>query len=649
MYKKSILQPILFGFLTIFLIASCDKDFNELGTDIVGDDHYGFLENNTVTIKAFNQKLGAVASNDLPINPLGFYTNPAFGRTQANFVTQLEMVSVNPKFNNTDNELFQDPPTIDSVIMEVPYFKTILKTERIDNVLHTTYNLDSIYGPNNVTTGIAESQFKLEVFHNKYFLRSLDPNLSLSESQAFYTDEDMTFDINKGVQLNDAPQADIPAEGIYNADGHENNFFFFDKREHKTKVLNNDGVDTKPRTVPSMRLHLNKAFFNDKILNAPAGQLLNNDVLKNHLRGLYFKVTGTADGNMAMINFKGGKITMYYKEDLKKTETVRNPDGTTTNVVTYTRPSKTFALNLGGKSVSLLKNSQENIDYVNAVATTDEASKLYLKGGEGAISIIDLFGSTDNYRYVLRKDGSGNPIDENDKLIPLNANGNPKTGFFLTYARVNTPNGVSDELDELKYPAIDPDVPTGYHSTKNRWMINEASLTFYIDNQKNSPTNSIMPMDDPSAFEPNRIFLYDLTHKKVLLDYTYDFTTNGLYPKFNKGVFGGILVDENGKLQNQREEGTGIYKYKGAKYKVRITNYVRNLIKNDSTNVRLGLAVTENINSVGFSKLKTPNSNTTVAPTMSVMNPLGTILYGTHPSVPADKRLKLQIYYTKPN
>jgi hypothetical protein len=82
---------------------------------------------------------------------------------------------------------------------------------------------------------------------------------------------------------------------------------------------------------------------------------------------------------------------------------------------------------------------------------------------------------------------------------------------------------------------------------------------------------------------------------------------------------------------------------------VRITNHLRNLINNDSTNVRLGLAVTESINNVAFSKLKTPNTNAVSAPSMSVANPLGTILYGSHPSVPEEKRLKIQIYYTKPD
>jgi hypothetical protein len=31
------------------------------------------------------------------------------------------------------------------------------------------------------------------------------------------------------------------------------------------------------------------------------------------------------------------------------------------------------------------------------------------------------------------------------------------------------------------------------------------------------------------------------------------------------------------------------------------------------------------------------------------MNPLGTIIYGSKATVPENKRLKLEIYYTKPN
>jgi hypothetical protein len=48
-------------------------------------------------------------------------------------------------------------------------------------------------------------------------------------------------------------------------------------------------------------------------------------------------------------------------------------------------------------------------------------------------------------------------------------------------------------------------------------------------------------------------------------------------------------------------------------------------------------------------KLKTANPFSSKVAKASVMNPLGTVLYGSHPSVPEDKKIKLQIFYTKPN
>ncbi len=553
MLKKSLVQYVLFGLITVSIFTSCDKGYNELGTNIVGDDHFGFERYTGATVKSYNQKLGPVASNNLPINPLGFYYNPAFGTTQANFVTQVEMTTTSPTFNNTDPEEYDVNPTVlDSVVLDIPYFKTLKNT---DNEGLKTYELDSIYG-------VDESKFKLSIYQSNYFLRDLDPDQSLGETQLFYTDKDAEINNNKiPVLLNDLPTSDTR-----NSDGHENAQFYFDKREHKTTAPNETagGEDVVTRTPPSMRLHLNKTVFSNLILTAPSGQLSNNSVFKNYFRGLYFKVENGNPGNMANINFRGGKITLYYNEDKKST----NAEG----AVTYSRENKTFTLNLTGNTVSLLDNSNENTDYLTATNnTTDESSKIYLKGGQGSMAVIDIFG----------------PDVDN--------------------------NGTADEVEAIK---------------ANGWLINEANLIFYVD--KNA-------MSDSRTIEPNRIFLYDLTNKKVLADYIYDFTSNSANPKLNKSIFGGIIQKED--VDNGR----------GLKYKIRITNHVRNLIKNDSTNVRLGLSVTESINNIGLSKLKTPNSYSTSAPTMSLASPLGTILYGSSPVVPDDKRLKLEIYYTKPD
>ena len=86
-------------------------------------------------------------------------------------------------------------------------------------------------------------------------------------------------------------------------------------------------------------------------------------------------------------------------------------------------------------------------------------------------------------------------------------------------------------------------------------------------------------------------------------------------------------------------------------YKIRITNHIRNLLKyQDSTNVRLGLVVTEDLKLNGNKRLKTPLTTlgTSYVPWGSVVNPFGTVLFGSSENVPADKRLKLNIYFTKP-
>jgi len=608
MKNKPFYLLALFLGITTLIFTACDKDFNELGSDIVDDENFGFDVDSTLTVKAYNQKLGPIASNNLPINALGFYENPAFGTTQANFVTQVELSSVNPVFNNSNPDLYVDLPVVDSVILDVPYFKT-LKTTSSDN---NSYRLDSIFGVtpyDKDTPSTNNSKFKLSVFQSGYYLRDLDPGQSLAEQQLFYTDQNTL--INDNIEpglLNNAPlTSPLPGtEGTQNADGRENEQFYFDKREHKLTTYESDGVTKKyTRFAPSMRLHLNPAIFNSKILNAPAGKLSDNSTFKNYFRGIYFKVENGNPGNMAMINFKAGKITIYYKEDKL---TKDNPVTTEVNEYKLERISKSYALNFSGNTISLLNNLNENSDYTDAINSTSEASRLYLKGGEGSVAIIDLFGSTDLKGYTLNT-----AFNENLPVSLTNSK----------YIENNTPNGISDEIDKIKV---------------NGWLINEANLTFYIDKMAMSNFSPATPSAQP--IEPTRIFLFDLNNKKVLADYIFDFTTNSLFPKYNKFIHDGIIQTEN------VADGRGA---RGKRYRVRITNFVRNLINNDSTNVRLGLSVTENINTIGFAKLKTPNANLSSAPIMSVQSPAGTILYGTSPVVPDGKRLKLKIYYTKPN
>jgi hypothetical protein len=177
------------------------------------------------------------------------------------------------------------------------------------------------------------------------------------------------------------------------------------------------------------------------------------------------------------------------------------------------------------------------------------------------------------------------------------------------------PNGISDQLDDLRFPA-----------DGKKLLVNEANLVFHIDAAAMA-----------SSVEPQRIYLYDFTNNRVMFDYAVDDTDNTFDAKKGKVIYGGQLV-KNATTK------------RGASYKIRITNHLRNLINNkDSTNVKLGLVVTEDIIKSTSYKVKSANSFVREVPVGSVMNPLGTILFGGNSSVPADKRLKLEIYFTKPN
>ena len=163
---------------SLFLFSSCDQDFNEMGSGIVDDNHFAFLPDTTSTISAYSQSSGVVQSNNLPINSLGIYKDPVFGKVKSNFVTQLELETVNPVFLTANN------PVLDSVVLTIPYFST----KKTDSNNISTYTLDSIKGT---------SAINLKVYESGYVLNSLDPTDNFQSQQNYYTDQTVDFDSKK--------------------------------------------------------------------------------------------------------------------------------------------------------------------------------------------------------------------------------------------------------------------------------------------------------------------------------------------------------------------------------------------------------------------------------------------------------------------
>jgi hypothetical protein len=528
MYNISFFKKMLV-LASIALLYSCDKDYNVIGGDLIGDNHFD-LSKYTSNVIAYNQKTGPVQSNNLAVNALGIYDNPAFGKTTANFATQLVLATPDPEIGAN--------PVIDSVYLSVPYFTDPSKTKPNANGGYI-YELDSIYGA-------IDAKIKLSVFESGYFMRDLDPLGGFQEKQKYFTDQNADFDGRKiGNRLND------------DANAAQNDAFFFDSAQHVETTTDAAGKITKTYVAPGMRLKLNKGFFDSKIIHAASGKLATNDIFKDYFRGLYFRVenSGSSAGSQAMMNFAKGTITIKYKEDLASTTAGGAP----------TRVDKSIILNMTGNSVSLLEQTNTNALYANATTspnTVDGDEKLYLKGGEGSLAVLDLFST-------------------------------------------------AGELENIR---------------SNNWLINEANLVFHID--ASTMANS---------HEPQRIYLYDLTNNKSIVDYDIDGTT-GTNSKNGKTVFGGVI--------NKQAIANG----RGLTYKIRITHQIRNLIKDaKAVNLKLGVVVTEDIGISDFYKLKNTTGFPLQVPRASVMNPLGTVLYGSKSTAPEDKRLKLEIFYTKPN
>ena len=567
MQNKSIYK-LLFLVGVIAFFTACDKDFNEIGSDVIGDDHFGLIKNDSQTVLAYNSATGQVETSNQPINSLGYYNNPFFGKTKASVVSQVLL--------DTVNQTIGANPTVTKVELSLPYFSRLISRDATSG--DSTYELDSIQGFSIVNDKKVFNKIKLSVYENNYTLRDLDASLNFLDVQRYYSGETSVFDAYKNpARLNDDTNLA------------QNDEFIYSSAEIKTYKTVDGAQVVDTRSAPGMRLKLRNDFFQDKLFGAgAAGKLFNNSVFKDYFRGLYFKVDASSaspnQGSMSLLNFKQGKIIVTYTINV-----------TSSTGVVSTKERK-FAISLGGNSVNLLENDYST-GYTSALASNSNAAtgayNLFPKGGEGSMSIIKLFGDQDVRGY--------------------SSTGTPTVG----------PNGIPDELDDLRNP-----------SDGKKLLVNEANLTFYIDKDKMT-----------GAAEPNRIYLYDLNNHRPIIDYYTDYSVSQ-NSKNNKFVFGGLI---------EKDAATSAYNKRGIKYKIRLTNHMINLISKDSTNVRLGLVVTETIGvaSNGMLRGAVPVANPfNKYPSAAIYNPLGTILFGNN--IPATdpnyaKRLKLEIYYTKPN
>src|SRR5690606_28835766 len=146
-----------------------------------------------------------------------------------------------------------------------------------------------------------------------------------------------------------------------------------------------DGESLEERLSPRLYVELDSAFFAQKILTQEGtDNLLNNNNFREYFRGLYFKTEAVAgsSGNYFLFNLEEASIEMRY---------TFLPDGSEDETQ---RDTASLSFGFNGIRVNTIntdipQNIEATLDNPN---TTLGEENLYLKGGDGAVAIIDLFG-----------------------------------------------------------------------------------------------------------------------------------------------------------------------------------------------------------------------------------------------------------------
>ena len=540
-FKKTLTGGLVVLLMILGFVA-CDDDFSTVGDEIIENNNFTTALFADSQVRAYNKRLGPVQANGLPVYQLGKNVDPVYGTTFSSLTIQASLISgtENPEFGDKTQEEedadltdTEEMETVTEVWLNIPYFSS----SSVNDDGETEVEVDSLYGN-------ATQPFTLRVQELTYFLRAFDEE---GDPQIFFTNED--FSTRVGQTLFEDTAYEIDQEQVEVVETDINGATVFDE----------DGNPVIEQTLsPRIRVKLDKDFFQERIIDNEGSILLsNNNVFRAEevFRGLHI----TADNTEALmlLDIENANIEINYVYQKVNTQGNTDPSDDTAE------PEKA-SFNLSLSTANIL-NTFNTPTFTQDVTANE--NNLFLKGGEGSMTVIELFGPD------------------------------------------NDGNGVADQLEEIR---------------ENGWIINDANLVFYV--------NTDIQVD--GAVDPQRIYLYNMRDNIPLQDYTVDMTVNPTAPSLSKAVHGGILeLDDNDKPW---------------RYKIRLTEHLNNVIRNDSTNIDLGLVASSDIRVFQNGELETGTLEEEFVPVISIVNPFGTVLHGSTTASPEDKRLKLEIFYTIP-
>ena len=426
----------------ILLIAvfSCEKDFASFDSEVINSDNAINFSTNSLeyNLTTKSEMVNPVQTNNLPSFLLGSYNHPQFGRSNSSFVGQMV-----PSEYNHD---FGDNVVLDSVVLTIPYFSRGIDTSEEGDI---TYEIDSVYG---------NEPIKISVYRNNFFFRTFDPFSNFDTSQSYYSNGSLSVE-----EIIDVAQ--LEGELLFEID----DFTPSANQINLTQIDTSGNTYVSQRLAPALRFKLNNPndnFWETNFFENEGNQVLTNEPnFKEFFRGLFIKIESNSEGSIMLLNFASSntKLTIHYTSD--NTNVGDSDTGSIDDIETNQHE---YVMNFSGNLINLFDN--ENPIDVGLIDQSIGNENIYLKGGEGIISTLDLFSGSIT-------DDSGEEISEFDHF---------KQFFY---------DEVSDEPIRI---------------------VNEAYIEFFV--------NQNFSNDD----EPERIYIYNYEQNTALIDYFLDQSVSSL-------------------------------------------------------------------------------------------------------------------------
>ena len=596
------------SFLITTIIISCNKDYHPVGIDLFVDQT---LRTKTKNIPAFTfqESINQVQTNVQPLAQLGMINHPVFGKSEASIITQIAIRpdlffgNLRQNFENQSDgsnpDIIDEEEKVKEVFLEIPFFSN---TKDSDN------------------DGVIDSL-------------DADPNDPASNS-----DGDELTDIVEFQSGLNPLSSDSDGDGILDHNDNDNSAY-----DSEDSVYDIDSIYGNRNSEFTLQVHELTYYLNDydPLTNFQSSQIYYSN------RDYYTEgfVGATLFDERIKLNFD--EIRFYYNEDdpdtpdIDETTQVENRltprlripldpnffqeklidlEGTESllSEISYQKDMRGLIIRAENFSDDLymlldIQNAEIKISYEfkdnNTQGTLEDLTDDTIEILERNFS-LSLGGA---FLNVLKNEVFESSIN---KRIADSKNNIPTDKLFIQSSRLhgkirlfsNEDPNVNEELNSIRDENL---------------LVNQANLIFHVDPE--------VPFEQYNA---QRLYLFNLNNGAPMIDYFSDGSTSNFGTNANKGVFGGKLeLDENGNP---------------SQYKFNITNHISNIIRNDSLNYDLGMTVTANIDTPSIiSAINQDEDQEIRYPLASTLNPLGTVLIGSHPdSLQFDKRVRLELIYS---